>query len=54
MSRTHQAEAGTRFHVRVNSGRIEGRRVRITPDNHVTCRVVPLPFFDSENARQEL
>ncbi len=51
---THQAEAGTRFHVKVNSGRIEGRRVRITPDNHVTCRVVPLPFFDPENARQEL
>ncbi len=49
-----QAEAGTRFHVRVNSGRIEGRRVRITPDNLVACRVVDLPFFDPDNARQDL
>ena len=51
---TDQTEVGTRFHVRVNSGRIDGRRVRITPDNHVACRIVPLPFFDPENARQEL
>ena len=49
-----QAEPGTRFHVRVNSGRLDGRRVRIALDNHVACRVVPLPFFDPENARQEL
>ena len=48
-----QAEPGSTFQVRINSGRIEGRRVRITSDTLVDCRVVPLPFYDPENARQE-
>ena len=48
-----QAEPGSTFQVRIDSGRIDGRRVRITPDTLVDCRVVPLPFYDPENARQE-
>ncbi len=48
-----QAEPGSTFQVRINSGRVDGRRVRITPDTFVACRVVPLPFYDPENARQE-
>ncbi|MBT6205449.1 MAG: hypothetical protein HOI34_17385, partial [Rhodospirillaceae bacterium] len=51
---TDQAEAGTSFEVRVDSGHVSGKRVKMDLDTMVTCKVVPLPFFDPENARQEL
>ena len=49
-----QAEPGTRFNVRVDSGHVRGRRVVIDTDKTVACKVVPLPFFDPDNARQNL
>ncbi len=44
-----RAEEGTVFQVRVDGGGAKAGRAA-----HVACRVVPLPFFDPENARQEL
>ncbi|MBC6440754.1 MAG: (2Fe-2S)-binding protein [Rhodospirillales bacterium] len=49
-----QAGEGTIFQVRVDSGQVVGRTVKIDPNSFVDCKVVPLPFFDPENARQEL
>ena len=49
-----KAEPGSTFSVRVNSGTVKGRRVSINKNNLVSCKVVPLPFFDPENARQQL
>ncbi len=49
-----QAEPGSSFEVRVDSGQMAGTRVKIDTSKTVTCKVVKLPFYDPEGARQEL
>ena len=49
-----QAEPGSKFQVRIDSGHVSGKKVKMDLNNLVDCKVVSLPFYDPENARQEL
>ena len=49
-----QASPGTNFQVRVDSGQMAGKKVKIDLNSYVTCKVVKLPFYDPAGARQEL
>lgn len=49
-----QAEPGSKFQVRIDSGHVSGKKVKMDLNNLVDCKVVSLPFYDPENARQEM